>query len=37
MRTYIFVICMIAGMMGAYFALLPLAEMADTVSGVGPG
>ena len=33
----IVVICLIAGMMGAYIALLPLARVAETVSGAAPG
>jgi hypothetical protein len=37
MRTYLVVICLIAGMMGAYIALLPLAQMSETVSGAAPG
>jgi hypothetical protein len=40
MRTYILVVLIIVGMMGAYIALLPLASWSDVntrVSGVGPG
>jgi hypothetical protein len=40
MRTYVLVVLMICGMMGAYVALLPLAAWSDAntgVSGAGPG
>lgn len=40
MRTYIVVVLLIVGLMGAYVALLPLAAWSDAnsgISGVGPG
>ena len=40
MRTYFFVICLITGLMGAYFALLPATSMSNSntgLTGVGPG
>jgi hypothetical protein len=40
MRTYLFVICLIAGLMGAYVALLPLVAWSDADTGFpggGPG
>jgi hypothetical protein len=36
MRTYLFVICLIAGLMGTYVALLPLATWSDADTGM-PG
>jgi hypothetical protein len=40
MRTYLVVVLIIAGMMGAYVALLPLAAWSDANTGIsaaGPG
>jgi hypothetical protein len=40
MRTYLFLICLIAGLMGAYVALLPLVAWSDAdtgIPGAGPG
>lgn len=40
MGTYLFVICLIAGLVGAYVALLPLVAWSDAntgISGAGPG
>jgi hypothetical protein len=40
MRTYIVLVLIIVGMMGAYFALLPLTAWSDVntgITGAGPG
>lgn len=40
MRTYLVVVLIIVGMMGAYIALLPLTAWSDAntgISGAGPG
>jgi hypothetical protein len=40
MRTYLFVICLIAGLMGAYVALPPLTAISEAnsgMSGAAPG
>jgi hypothetical protein len=40
MRTYLLVVCLIAGLMGTYVALLPLVAWSDAdtgIPGAGPG
>lgn len=38
LRTYLLVICLIAGLMGTYVALLPLVTWSDADTGMpGPG